>query len=858
MINTIDIFNAAGKKRSHVLRATLSPLYFAGLMAFGCVSVAQAAVIAGAGQASHPGISVGGNGATIVDINAAGKDGVSHNIFNRFDVDKNGVVLNNSASGINSQLAGNITGNANLTGGTASVILNEVNSNNASILRGMIEVGGDKAQVIIANPAGISCSGCGFINANRATLVTGRPEFSEGVLQGYRVEKGNIVINGDGLISGDTNYTELIARFINVNAEVRANDLKVIVGRNKVSADAENLTELDVISGVPGIGLDVSALGGMYAGKITLVSTEKGAGVRNYGTIGANVSDLVMGVNGVLDNIDGELTAARNANVVTVGSVNNLNGAIRAGSGINIITNNALFNNTRGTLASSGLVNINSGQMNNTNGLVQAGLLTSIDTNGQTLTNTGRVNGTGIFSGYGITLKTGLLNNNGGAIATSGKSTINSGALDNRNGQIYAYGTALSDLNMTVAGAYDNRNGEIAAQRNINLSTYGALNNSSRGKMSAGGNFTLNTNQIKLNNSGGLIEAGNLLDINSGEINNANGILQSAKVLKLDTNGKTLTNSGRANGTGIFSGTSTTLTTARLDNNAGQISSSGDINVNNTGAMYNRDGRIEGEGKAVIHSNSLDNRTGGITLGHDAEVHITNITNNYGVIASKGTTSVYADSLNNNTGVVGGRTLNLDAETLKNDAGLVFAEFAADVKAGTIYNRNSANFASEMGQYIEQPDADGGIISKKDLTITSSRLYNNNGLVASTTGNVMMTADSVDNSFATIAAMKDLALNTGSLNNNSAIISANGVSTITLKSAFTNTGAIQGVEGLNINAQATLDNYGKLLSEKVTSITSQNLYNQRSAVITGKEGVNLNITDNYINIGTVNGTVSKK
>ncbi len=853
----VSLLSGNGKNNSS-LSVRFSPLYFAGLLAFGCVSVTNAAIVADAGQASRPSISGGQNGVTIVDINAAGNGGVSHNIFNRFDVDKNGVVLNNSVAGANSQLAGNIAGNANLSGGAASVILNEVNSNNASILNGMIEVGGQQAQVVIANPAGISCSGCGFINANRATLTTGKAEFADGNLQGYRVEKGTIIINGEGMNNSDANYTDLIARYVNVSSELKAKDLKVIVGRNTVSADTSEVTALKMSGSGANIGLDVSVLGGMYAGKITLISTENGVGVRNSGTIGASTSDLVMDVNGVLDNSVGSLKAARNIGIKTTDSVNNTLGQMSAGSGITIDTNKKLFTNTSGTLATNGSVNINSGQMNNTNGLIQAGLLVNVDTNGQTLTNTGRDRGAGIYSGFGITLKTGQLNNNNGLITTSGKSTITSGALDNRNGQIYAFGSSLSDLSMTVNGTLDNRGGEMAAQRNLNLSTTGSLNNSANGKMSAGGAFTLATNKTLLNNSNGLIEAGTALDINSGELNNAQGILQSAKTLSVDTNGKTLTNSGRESGKGIFSGTSTTLTTGQLTNNGGQISSKGNINLYNTNAMYNRDGRIEGDGKLILQSNSLDNNTGGITMGRGSEVRVNTINNNRGVIASKGATDVYAKTLNNNAGVVGGQTVYMEAVTLQNDAGLIYAEGAADIQATTIYNRNSAKFGSEMGQYIEMPDQEGGIVSKGDLSIASQRLYNSDGLVASTNGNVKMEHDSVDNTRGIISAVKDMSLAAGSLNNSKGIVAAKGANTIGINSAFTNAGTISGTEGLDISVYGALTNSGNLLSDKVTRINSQHFNNQRGAVTTGLEGVKLNLTGNYTNNGTVNGPVTKE
>ncbi|WP_411755202.1 filamentous hemagglutinin N-terminal domain-containing protein [Serratia sp. (in: enterobacteria)] len=840
--NHSSITNVSTRKENNhsSLRVNLSPLYFAGLLAFGCVSVANAAIVADAGQASSPAVNAGANGSTVVNINAAGKGGVSHNIFNQFNVDKNGVVLNNSVDGVNSQLAGSLAGNANLSGGAASVILNEVNSNQASVLNGMVEVAGQQAQVIIANPAGITCSGCGFINTGRATLTTGTPQFADGVIQGYKTEKGTIVINGDGLKSGDSNYTDLIARSVVINAGVWAKDLKVTTGRNSVNADNTQATALASAAGRPRVGIDVAALGGMYAGKITLVGTESGVGVRNAGTIAASTSDLVMDVNGVLDNRSGSMIAARANKLNTAGAIDNTGGKINGGSGgVTINTNKNRLTNTNGNIAASGSVNINSGQLNNSNGRVQASSQVTIDTNGQLLTNTGRNNDTGIYSTLGITLKTGQLNNNGGAISTAGRSTITSATLDNRGGQIYAFGLPFADLNMNVAGTLDNRNGEIAAQRNLSLATTAALNNSQNGKISAGNTFTLATNKTAINNTNGLIESAGSLDINSGQLTNRNGVLQSAKMLSVNTNG------------------------SNLINEIGQISSIGDVNLNNINTMDNRDGNVSGEGKLSLQANSLDNRTGGLTMDKGNEVRITNaLNNNYGVIRSTmGGTEVYASTINNNAGLLSGQNVHAQTGTLRNDEGLIYAEETLELKATTLYNRDSNNFGSAMGVHIDMPeDTQGGIISLGDLSMTGNRVYNSRGMIASSNGNVNMKYDgNVDNSRGTISGADSLSLKANSLDNANGTISSTGVSNVEVTSAFTNSGLIHGSEGLNINVRGALTNRGQLISDKVTTIDSQSFNNRRGAVTTGQDGVKLNLAGGrYTNNGKVNGPVTKE
>ena len=287
---------------------TLKPMVFMSYLALGLVSVITPSyagtIIVDKNAENHqrPIIAQTDKGATQVNIAAPNKNGVSHNKYNQFDVDKNGVILNNTKLDSRSRLGGNIKGNALLQEtGSAKIILNEVNSKDPSKLNGYIEVAGKKAQVIIANPAGITCDGCGFINADRATLTTGKALFENDQLVGYRVEGGNITITGDGLDSSAQDYTDIIARSVNVNAELWASDLKVITGLNEVTVDG-SVTKSDQTSGAPEFAIDVSALGGMYAGKIELIGTESGVGVHNAGQLGVSAGGLTITADGKIVN----------------------------------------------------------------------------------------------------------------------------------------------------------------------------------------------------------------------------------------------------------------------------------------------------------------------------------------------------------------------------------------------------------------------------------------------------------------------------------------------------------------------------------------------------------------------------
>lgn len=263
----------------------------------------------------RPTVLSASNGVTLVNIQTPSAAGVSRNAYSRFDIDQRGVILDNSRGDVQSQLGGWISGNPWLASGSARVILNEVNSSDPSLLHGPVEIAGQRAELVIANPAGLSCDGCGFINASRATLTTGAPVLRGGQLEGYRVQGGAISIVGAGLDSSASDYTDLIARAVNINASVWANQLTVTSGANQVASASGRATAMAAAVGsVPSVGIDVAQLGGMYAGKITLVGTESGVGVRNAGQIGASAGEVSISAEGLLEN-SGHITAAQGARI---------------------------------------------------------------------------------------------------------------------------------------------------------------------------------------------------------------------------------------------------------------------------------------------------------------------------------------------------------------------------------------------------------------------------------------------------------------------------------------------------------------------------------------------------------------
>lgn len=186
----------------------LNPLNFAVLSLLGAViytvplhSMANTQIIAdkSAPNSQQATILNSSNGLTQVNIQTPSAGGVSRNTYTQFDVGQEGAILNNSRNNAQTQIGGWVQGNPWLANGEAKVILNEVNSSNPSQLKGYLEVAGKSAQVVIANPSGLVCDGCGVINADRFSLAAGQAVVNQGYLESFRVRDGQVTIEGKGL-----------------------------------------------------------------------------------------------------------------------------------------------------------------------------------------------------------------------------------------------------------------------------------------------------------------------------------------------------------------------------------------------------------------------------------------------------------------------------------------------------------------------------------------------------------------------------------------------------------------------------------------------------------------------------------
>lgn len=721
------------------------------------------------------------NEVTIIDIKKANDHGISHNIYDKFNVDKKGMIFNNSQNAINTQLAGEIKGNSNLTSGAAKVILNEVTSKNQSALQGLMEVAGSKAHLIIANPNGISCQGCGFINAEKVTVTTGKPDMQNGILKGYHVNGGGVTLTQ----LQNSSPTEVLARSITVKGKVYAEELSMVAGNNYVDINGKPGGTVKAAGNRSNYGIDVAAIGGMYANKISLISSEKGVGVRNSGII-AGTADIQIDSNGKLVNNRGQIKSAGLISIKTQGNLDNLTGKINSENAIHINTNKKeINNNDLGNIAARKDVYIDSGTFNNINGKISVGGILGVNTHNKLLTNKGKGDAVGMHAGV-VMLQTGMLDNLGGLIK-GGYVGVATNRVNNTNGTIEATG----DMDISSNGNIENRQGLIR-------STVGHVH----------------------------------LDAVRGSVNN--GSTRTADTFSQDSQG-------------IIAGAGgIQIKTASLNNRTGQIAAKGDISITTTSGVDNFQGKLTGEKNLYVKAKSMLNGQAGISTTGDIRIDVTDeFTNSIGILNSdEGNIELQAWRVNNKGGLINGQDVTIHAKSaVDNSAALLVANKNLSITAANLVNNSNAQeFADTYGGYFAMPNQKGGMVGRESLTLNAGQVNNNNSRLVSEFGKLTIKAKQyINNSYGRIAAGSGLlSLDAHDINNNYAVINSKGSATIN-SAALSNrssgdlihnnaTGIISADKDLTLNVGSTFTNYGWINSNGNNTIAIEGVFSNRNAV----------------------------
>lgn len=803
--------------------AALSPLGFAVMCSLGWVSLAGPALAQSDARISsdpnapgreRPTVVTAPNGVPMVNITTPSAAGVSRNRYSQFDVGREGVILNNARGQVQTQLGGWVQGNPWLATGSARVILNEVNGP-ASRLNGYVEVAGQRAEVIIANPAGIQVNGGGFLNASRVTLTTGTPMFSgAGALEGYRVTGGAIQIDGDGLDSSRADYTDLITRSLKVNAGIWANQLQATLGSNVVSADHSQASASAASGEAPMFALDVGALGGMFANKIWLVGNEHGVGVRNAGSIGAQAGELVVTVDGRLENT-GALQSRQNVRVQASGDLANA-GTIAASREV-AITSGGTLDNSNGTLNAQRL-QLQAQGLRNQGGVIEQTGVQALVLKADTASN--RSNG--LLGALDAVASGGNEGSPGGGTSpgsgggTPGTGTPGTPGSGGGNGGSTGTPTSpalpLAEGLIAITGTMDNDGGSISNGGAVSLAARNGLDNS-------GGRLGVSALQAggDLRNEGGTLQVHgdaalqvSLLSNQKGALSVAGGLLLDAQ--SLDNRGGELRHAGKAASSwtvhGLFNNdggllatnaTQLALRAGQVGNAGGRIEHAGEGGLQlDTGGWAGAGGRLSTLGRLQWTAGNADLRNGSLSVA-GFDIVAGTLDNRGGSLLSLGTgaSSVKATVLDNSAGgtLAGNGELGLTAITLDNRKGLVQQAGTGSLRVQAETLRGSEGRLLSNGALVlsgGELDVSGGTTSAQRVQIQADVLRNRQGQIVAqgTQALALDVRDALDNQSGQIVGNGGLRIDAGRIDNQQG----------TLQSA--------GTQGVALTVRDTLDNSG--------------------------------------------------
>ncbi len=815
------------------------------------------------------GMDKAANGVPVVNIATPNGAGISHNRFTDYNVGKEGLILNNATGKLNpTQLGGLIQNNPNLkAGGEAKGIINEVTGGNRSLLQGYTEVAGKAANVMVANPYGITCDGCGFINTPHATLTTGKPVMNaDGSLQALEVTEGSITINGAGLDGTRSDAVSIIARATEVNAALHAKDLTVTAGANRITADGR-VSALKGEGDVPKVAVDTGALGGMYARRIHLTSTESGVGV-NLGNLYAREGDIILSSAGklVLKN------SLAGGNTTVTGTDVSLSGDNKAGGNLSVTGTTGLTLNQPRLVTDKNLVLSSSGQIVQNGGELTAGQNAMLSaqhlnqTSGTvnaaenvtlTTTNDTTLKGRSI-AGKTLTVSSGSLNN-GGTLVAGRDATVKTGTFSN-TGTVQGNGLKVTATDLTSTGSIKSGSTLDISARNATLSGDAGAKDSARVTVSG-----------TLENRGRLV-SDDVLTLSATQINNS-GTLSGAKELvasadTLTTTEKSVTNS---DGNLMLDSASSTL--------AGETSAGGTVSVKGNSLKTTTTAQTQGNSVSVdVQNAQLDGTQAArdiLTLNASEKL-------THSGKSSAPSLSLSAPELTS-SGVLVGSALNTQSQTLTN-SGLLQGEASLTVNTQRLDNQQNGTLYSAADLTLDIPDIrnSGLITGDNGLMLNAVSLSNPGKIIADTlsvrattldgdgllqgAGALALAGDTLSQgSHGRWLTADDLSLRGKTLNTagttqgqnitvqadrwaNSGSVLATGNLTASATGQLTSTGDIMSQGDTTLNA-ATTDNRGSLLSAGTLSLDGNSLDNSGTV-----QGDHVTIRQNSVtNSGTLTG-----
>ncbi len=680
------------------------------------------------------------SGVPIVNISTPNDRGVSINEFSEYNIDEKGQIINNADNVGRSHLGGLINANPNLAPNqAANLVILQVNGSNRSQIEGYLEaLSRERIDVILSNENGLYINNSGTINIKNFTATTGRINLKDGDFIGIDVERGNIVIGPNGIDGTNANYVELITKTLELRGNLVANDLKVVTGSNSITPPTNN------------IAIDAKELGGMYANRIRIISTDKGAGVNSDAFIVSKNSKLEITADGKI-----KVNKVQGKGIDIKGKEYEQKDLAYSDEGISINADKIKLDGT-GTQAER-QINLNGTVENNATIYTKEGLKT------KDLTNTGIVQAINKIEVEGNLTNKGEVLTNGSLTAKDSVSTKKIIAKDGISvGKLENSGIIATDKKIYIKGNLIN-SGEVQAIDNISVS--GNVNNN--GEILTNNSFsakdTITTKKL-------IAKEG----IAANKLENK-GTIATEKILNINND---LVNSGNIQAVGKISVTENTNNTGEILTNSSFTSK----NLKTTNKLITKDdinvSKLENSGKVI--SNKKLNIDGSLT--NSGEIQTLDDINIKENIVNTG--DILTDGI-------------LTSKDVKNDKVISVSK---DINIGKLDNKGKISTAKNL-------NIDGKLTNLGDIQAVENISVINNVLNKGTIlTNGSFTSKDIKNE-KNLSANKDITVskleNIGNIVSNSKI-NINGI--------LTNTGELKTLDSITVSGD-TINN-GSILTNK--------------------------------------------
>ncbi|EEQ6926724.1 Contact-dependent inhibitor A, partial [Escherichia coli] len=597
--------------------------------------------------------------------------------------------------------------------------------------------------------------------------------------------------------------------------------------------------------------VDTGALGGMYARRIHLTSTESGVGV-NLGNLYARDGDITLDASGRLTVNNSLATGAVTAKGqgVTLTGDHKAGGNLSVSSRSDIVLSNGTLNSDKDlsltaggritqqnekltagrdvTLAAKNITQDTASQINaardivtvasdtlTTQGQITAGQ--NLTASATTLTqdgillakghaglDVGTLNNSGAVQGASLTLGSTTLSNSG-SLLSGGPLTVNTrdftqsgrtgakGKVDiTASGKLTSTGSLVSDDALVLKAQDVTQNGVLSGGKGLTVSAQ-TLSSGKKSVTHSDAAMTLNVTTVALD---GETSAGDTLRVQADRLSTAAGAqLQSGKNLSINARDARLAGTQAAQQTMVVNASEKLTHSGKssapsLSLSAPELTSSGVLvgsALNTQSQTLTNSGLLQGEASLTVNTQRLDNQQNG-TLYSAADLTL-DIPDirNSGFITGDNGLTLNTASLSN-PGKITADTLNVRATTLDGD-GLLQGAAALALAGDTLSQGRHGRWLTAGDLSLRGKTLNtAGTTQGQNLTVQADRWANRGSVLA--TGNLTASATGQLTSTGDIMSQGDTTLNAATTDNRGSLLSAG---TLSLDgNSLDNSGTVQG------------------------------------------------------------------